>query len=234
MKHTKYSILLMRDDSNVRRYRISPLWLKLGVYAIVCLIVLSAGGIAAGYTFWDKNRVLSESRKKMERRLVEMQVRLERLENVQKLLEGTDPEDLTALAGAVGRTASAVPQPELDLKSLFSSKDSHLAKVENLQVQFVNHSMRVSFDVNNLQQNNAALNGQVSFTLITNAGKRVAVVAKSSELNFSIQRFKRIITLFSLPKDVVQDDVFALQVKIVSPEGEMIFSDTFPMHRILS
>jgi hypothetical protein len=234
MKHTKYSVLLMRDDSNVRRFRVSPIWLRLGVYAIICLVLLAAGGIVAGYTFWDKNQVLAESRKKMERRLVEMQVRLERLENVQKLLEGTDPEDLTALAGTVGRKAApTMPGPEIHLKHLFSPFDTHLAKMENLQVQFVNHSMRVSFEVNNLQPNKS-LSGDVSFKLITNAGKQFKVDANSKHLNFSIQRFKRIITKFRLPKDVARDDIFALQVKIVSPKGDMIFSDTFPIYRIVS
>lgn len=235
MKHTKYSVLLMRDDSNVRRFRVSPFWLKLGVYALVCIVVLAAAGIVGGYTFWHKNQALSQSRKTLERRLVEMQVRLERLENVEKLMERTDPEELTALAGSVGRKPGpVVPPPDINLSTLFVQADSHLCRVENLQVQFVNHSMRTSFDVNNLQLDNKVLVGDVSFALVTNGGKVLKVEARSKDLNFSIQRFKRIISKFSLPKNVARDDIFALQVKIVSPQGEMIFSDTFPLYRIIA
>ena len=48
MNHEKYSVLFMRDDRRVKRFRVSPFWIKTVVYFVTIVFLSAAGGITSG------------------------------------------------------------------------------------------------------------------------------------------------------------------------------------------
>jgi hypothetical protein len=229
----KFSVLLMRDDSNVRRFRVGSFWLKLLVYIEVLLIILAAGGIYAGYTFWRQNAMLEEQRVVLEKRLREAHVHLERLQNVEKILQSNDPEELQTLLGSMS-IDKRPERPPIDLGKLFRSVDKQQAVVDNMSVKAVrDNSLRVSFDLNNADSSRA-LSGHVELALVTKDGMISDVEANDEDLGFQIQRYKKIVTTFPLPEGMLVKDIFGLRVTIKNPSDATVFSETYQLSEFMS
>lgn len=109
-----YSLLLMRDDGKVRRLRVSPLVLRVLVTCLFLLPVLTGLGIWAAMTFWQGNTALVDANRVLERQLKETQVELERLANLEALLEQEDPARLHALVAprVTPRQQADNPEPQ--------------------------------------------------------------------------------------------------------------------------
>jgi hypothetical protein len=229
----KYSILLMRDDSRVKRFRLSPAWLKTFVYLLILLIALGIGGIVVGVKFWQGNNTLLAENKDLRKRLAGAKVQLERLENVQQILAQQDIEEVQSLYGSMNiETSKPELAPPVDLGELFDKVDLHQVKVTNLQARLGSSTMRVYFELNN--QSDRRLAGLVSVALVTNNGNIIQVAAGDSDLSFSINRFKRVRVRFSLPKGVSKNDVFGVRLDIQDNDGNTIFTETYPLFSIVS
>lgn len=235
MKNSKYSVLFMRDDKNVKRFRLSPAWLKIALYLEFLLVFAAAGGVYAGYTFWKQASTLRLEKLNYEQRLTEAQVKLERLENVQQILKSYDPSELQTLLTATPIETKTVVQesPPVDLKQLFERTDAMMAGIENLKARVSGNTMTVSFDINNLKTN-GVLSGDVIIQLMMSDGNIKDVDADKSDLNFQIQRFKRVRATFTLPRGVAEKDVFGIRLTIKSPEEQVIFCETYPLANILA
>ena len=99
----KYSVLIMRDDADVRRFRISPGLMRGLVWGFALLVLVTGVGLYSGARFWAEGARLAEEKKALERRLIEAEVQLERLSNVESILKSNDPEELQALVGGMGQ-----------------------------------------------------------------------------------------------------------------------------------
>lgn len=256
----KYSVLFMRDDAHVRRFRISPGLMRGLAWGLGVLVLATGVGLYAGARYWAEGARLAEENRTLERRLIEAEVQLERLSNVESILKSNDPEDLQALVGGTGhfpgdaRSGDARPGPAgkgagtppvqaagvgggagqpLNLAELFESKDMKLAGVENLQLRLTGENAQVRLDLNNLQPERL-LNGRVDLLLMSVAGKLTPVPVPEAELAFSIQRFKRIQAAFTLPEGLDRQSLFALRVVIRGQDGKAIYSETYQIARILA
>lgn len=236
----KYNLLFMRDDSRVRRLRLSPFWLRLGAY-LLALLALTAGlGVWGSVHFWQAARVLDEDKTSLERQLAEVRLRLERLENVEKLLKGGDGDDLKTIQRPVpGETKApdkadkrepAPALPAVDLPALLAKVDLRQVSVDNLKAAMAEEQVKVAFDLNNLNQ--TPLAGQIVLWLVTNSGQQIKVSAPDPDLNFQIQRFKKVTVTFAMPKGFERKDFYALRVVVNGPSG-VIFSETLPLASLL-
>lgn len=45
MGSTKYNVLFMRDDDTVKRYRLSPFWLRMLFWFVILLALLAGGSL---------------------------------------------------------------------------------------------------------------------------------------------------------------------------------------------
>ena len=244
MSDSKFSVLLMRDNTDVRRFSVSPTWLKLSAAALGALVLFAAGWIYLGLSSWCGSRVLQSEKKALEQRLVEAELKLERLGNMEKILRSYDPKELQSIMGPGSAETDSVRQPvappaappaasgPLDLPRLFSRMSSKQIAVANLQAEAQGDQITVSFDLTNIQRP-AQLSGQADVQFIRNDGVMIPVQANKSDLSFQIQRFKRIKTTFSLPGPLTAKDVFALRLEIKSEEGRLVFTETYPLSRIL-
>lgn len=253
MSDSKFSILLMRDNTDVKRFSISPTWLKMFVVAQGVLVLFAVGGIYLGISSWWGSRALQSEKKALEQRLVEAEVKLERLGNMEKILRSYDPKELQSLMGSSPVESDSVRQPVsppdqapaaqaapapapaaggLDLARLFSRLSTRQIAVGNLQATAQGSQVTVSFDLTNVQ-GAAPLSGQADVLFIRNDGAVVPVQVNKNDLSFQIQRLKRIKTTFSLPGQLTAKDIFALRLEIKSEEGKIVFTETYPLNRIL-
>ncbi|WP_285906222.1 hypothetical protein [Pseudodesulfovibrio pelocollis] len=234
MSNSKYSVLFMRDDRDVTRYRVSPFWLKMFIFVQVFLLLCAAGGIFMGVRGVKRNVDLRTENKSLEQRLVDAEVRLERLGNMEKILQSYDPAELQSLlAAATSELEREKEGNAVDLNRIFTRVDTQLVSVENLQARVSSRKMTVSFDLNNLQSARAAA-GQATIALVKKDGGTQMAKTNASDLAFQIQRFKRMQTTFSLPDGVEQKDVFGLRLEIKGSDGEVVFAETYPLYHILA
>lgn len=235
MVKSKYNVLLMRDDTNVRRYRLSPFWIRLALYSVIVLLLVAAGGGYAGFTYWKENRVLVKENRDISRELMDVRMELERLENIDQILKSNDPEELQSLIGSVSAEIEnqEPAAPPLNLNSMFEFVDLQQVRVDDLQAKFVNNGMRVSFHLNNLIAE-GTLSGQADIKLLASDGSIVDVSTNDAQLTFQIQRFKRITTNFPLPEKYGKNSLFALRLVIKNEQDQIIFSETFPLAHILA
>ncbi|WP_316897703.1 hypothetical protein [Pseudodesulfovibrio indicus] len=234
MSDSKYSVLFMRDDRDVTRYRVSPFWLKMFVCSQIFLLLCAAGGIYMGVRGFKINADLQSEKKGLEQRLVDAEVRLERLGNMEKILESYDPTELQSLLSAA---TSEAEQPEereeVNLNKIFIRTDTRQVGVENMQAKLAGRKLSVSFELNNLQASKS-MAGQADFVFLTKGGKVEDAETNKDDLSFQIQRFKRIQTTFLLPEGMDQKDLFGLRLEIRGKDGDVIFAETYPFYHILA
>lgn len=234
MSDSKYSVLFMRDDRDVTRYRVSPFWLKMFICTQVFLFLCAAGGIFMGVRGFKINADLHGVNKGLEQRLVDAEVRLERLGNMEKILQSYDPAELQSLLSAATSEVEQQLEPaQVDLNKVFTRVDTQQVGVENLQATIAKRKVDVSFELNNLQSAKAVV-GQADLSLVKKDGTTQEAQINKNDLSFQIQRFKRIQTVFVLPDGVDQKDLFGLRLEIRGKDGDVIFAETYPFYHILS
>jgi len=233
----KYNVLMMRDNTPVRRYRLAPVWLKLALYFLLVLLIVAGAGGYFGLMFWKQNRVLTEEHAATMRELREAHIELERLKNIEQILRSSAAKE-SAESGTAARDATKTPppppQPPVDLTRIFTRTDMQHVRVDNMQARINGERhIQVVFNLNNLQTEDA-IAGVASLAVVTNDGKDKQPQLNQSELIFQIQRFKQISTSFGLPAGLTRGEVFGLRLVIKNNEGQVIFSDVYPLARILS
>ncbi|MEZ7197664.1 hypothetical protein [Pseudodesulfovibrio karagichevae] len=235
MSDSKYSVLFMRDDRDVTRYRLSPFWLKMFVFSQVFLLLCAAGGIYMGVRGFRINAALHNQKKDLEQRLVDAEVRLERLGNMEKILESYDPAELQSLLSAATTEAEQQPEPreDINLNKIFTRTDTRQVGVENMQAKLTGRKLTVTFELNNLQASKS-MAGQADFIYLTKGGRSEDAETNKDDLSFQIQRFKRIRTTFLLPEGMDRKDLFGLRLEIKGKDGDVIFAETYPFYHILA
>ncbi|MFV0348244.1 MAG: hypothetical protein ACK5JO_06615 [Halodesulfovibrio sp.] len=228
----KYSVLFMRDDTKVHRFRISPMWLKLLIWMQLILVVTASLGIYAGYTYWDQNAALQSERADLQRELRATQVQLERLENIEQILQSNDPEELQALFGTMSIEDSSKEKPTVDLSALLATEDVQLVSVENVMLKPADDgTIRLSFDINNLDSAKT-IDGITNLSIVGRDGQVFPINADSKDLKFTISRFKKVVTSFSLPETTTLKDLYALRIAI-NADNKTVLKDLFPIESIL-
>lgn len=235
MSDSKYSVLFMRDDRDVTRYRVSPFWLRMFLFSQVFLLLCAVGGIYMGVRGFRVNSALHSENRDLEQRLVDAEVRLERLGNMEKILESYDPAELQSLLSAATSEVEEHKdvRPEVDLNRIFVRTDTRQVGVENMQAKLAGNKLDVTFELNNLLAS-TAMAGQADFIFLTKDGTALAAKTNKSDLSFQIQRFKRMETSIPLPDGRDKKDLFALRLVIKGKDGDVIFAETYPLYHILA
>lgn len=104
-KQTHYNLLLMRDDSNARTFRVHSTALRVFFLLLVVLMFGGAGGIAGGVHFFKEYLTLAEKSEIQEKELGEMRLQLERLVNLESLIVASNGSVPLAKNEEVGLTA---------------------------------------------------------------------------------------------------------------------------------
>lgn len=218
----KYSVLIMRDDTKVRRYRVSPSSLRILLIVFFCVLLVATCGIFTSFSLWEKNSELTSERRTMQKELRDLKVYVERLENIEQILQSNDPEELQALFSSMSVAASTEMPPPVDLASILQSVDANVVVVSNLKLQkATGGNLRLSLKLDN-KNAKGTVRGAIALSFITREGKVVAIDASKKDMDFSINRFKRIVTTFSIPEAILLQDAYALQLNINSNKTTLL------------
>ena len=116
-KSASYSILFLKDDSKVVRFRLKPFWIKF--LAIVFIVFSGASGTAgyAAHYYWKKYQVLQLERTELAEKLGENRRQLGRFAGVERIKESTMPRStmtgVTAIAaGPEGANGNGAESPQ--------------------------------------------------------------------------------------------------------------------------
>lgn len=107
-KSASYSILLLKDDSKVVRFRLKPVWIK---FLAILFIFFSGASGTAGYAahyYWKKYQLLQFERAELTQKLGENRRQLGRFAGMEKIKESTMPRStMTGVAAITGGTEAA-------------------------------------------------------------------------------------------------------------------------------
>ena len=89
-KQTHYSLLLMRDDTEARSYRVHGRVLRFFIWFFLLFVAVGAAGIAGSVYFWEEYRTLAKRYEAQEREVSEMKLHLERLVTLETVLAASN------------------------------------------------------------------------------------------------------------------------------------------------
>ncbi len=236
MKSNKFNVILMRDDTSVKNFRLSTFWIKLLLLIFVLLIIASGTGIYLSYVFYEEKSEMALLYERKAESLNEAERELKRLQNVEKMFESYNEDQLRSLLIVQRQEEHREEHQDsttaVDLGDILEPLDKNIVSVSNVQARFVQGRMRVQLEVNNLA-GNETVSGRIHIFLIRNDGTTIDLNLEDRELYYAIARFKKIDTTFSLPEEVDQESIFALRIKARDEEGSTVYSDVFLISSIL-
>lgn len=222
-KDSNFSVLFMRDDSDVKTVRVSPkrLRLLLWVSGVAALLVLA--GLAVGLRSFVGYRVLLTERRGLESSLAEAQVALERLGNLDKIQKSQGaPKD--AAAGKAQGEQKALPAAA---QRAFTKVNTGAMTVESLRCQLGGQNMSITFDLNN--RASGGLSGDIRLLVLRNDGSLTPLDVPAQDLTYQIQRYKRISTSAPIPEGLTRREALGLRIEINTSEGELVFGETYAL-----
>ncbi|MEF2143812.1 MAG: hypothetical protein V3573_00070 [Desulfovibrionaceae bacterium] len=227
MSDSKYSILFMRDDKDVRAFRLNPFWLKALLVGLVLLVVTAVAGVYFGATSLLENLRFKNENKELVSRLSEAELRLSSLANMEKILESYDSREVESMLTTEPAQPEPVKsEPTIDLNSIFSKVDTGAVRLEDLKLEIGPERVEVMFNLlNNL--NNTQLAGAISLALVTNDGRTLDLEADDADLSFQIQRRKPVRAQVALPEGVAKENVFGLRLTVKRADGKVVYSETY-------
>ena len=233
MSEAKYNVIFMRDDASVKRWRISSWCIKLFISLLIFLVIISILSTYLAINFFQEKKSLRLSLMQTTKLLNDTRFKLERLENVQKILDSYNSEQLEALLVKHKLNASGTRLAgAIDLKEIFQSVDLHMLKIENVQARYFKDKMQIQFELNNLTSGRT-LKGDVNLYLIGRDGTEVELNIEPQTQHFEINHFKRIKATFVPPDFLPRTEIFGIRIKIIDQEGKIIFCETYPLSHIL-
>lgn len=225
----KYSVILMRDDTSVKRFRIRPFWIRSLLTLFFLAVTLAVLGGYLAVTFYQEKKEVRTDLQVLSRNLQQTVEELEKKRNIQEIFETYESEDLHSfLTINDSRQHNA---PALDLKDVFEYEDRGIVGVDNVQAGFNGNRMRVRLDVNNLVEGET-IRGRIFLHLVLRDGQQVDLDLDHGDLDYAISRFKNVDAAFDLPDDLSPESIFALRVKVRDDDLRIIYNETFPLSRI--
>ncbi len=231
MRDSKYSILFMRDDTDVRRFRISPFWLRGYLIAQFMLILVAIGSLYFGITSWHDNYTLSSEKQDLDKRLEDAELRLSTLGNMEKILEAYDKKELQTLLTQTPGDITNPPQTAVDLAAIFTPVDDGLVVVDEIKATFSGSKLTVNFKLEN-PKSATTIAGRVALSLVATDGIVHPLEGKASDLSFQIQKRKFVRATVGLPENLSRSKAFGLRISITNSDGKVIFGETYPFYNI--
>lgn len=231
-KAYKYNVILMRDDTSVKNFRLSPFWIKFLAFFLVFLVVTSGAGLYYSYVFFEEKKEITHLYEDRMETFEEMQRELKRLRNVEQTFESYNEEELRSFLSAQSLEENDSSDSEVELDDIFAPVDQDIVGVANVQASMDQDKMRVQLEVNNME-GEGTISGRIYFFLIQNDGTLIELDLEDNDLYYSIARFKRVDTTFDLPDGAELESLFALRITARDDNQELIFSQTYPLTRIL-
>ena len=250
----KINVIWFRDEEPARRLRLRAGWIRAFTYFLVLLVLIAAGGVFGAAEFWRRTQEVQSGKREVEKRLSETLLKLERLQNIEKLLQTSDPTELSQLLAGLGIDSGAgKPQPSpapqqgakgkdqgrngqappaekpagFDLADVMGRVDLGQVAVENFRGKVDAKGAQLGFDLSNLMPQPQSGGGQL--LAISRDGGAFPLQTGKDELTFNIQRFKQVAAQALLPQGLDPAQIFGFRLVLTNASGKTIFSETYPL-----
>lgn len=124
-KQSHYNLLLMKDDSPARTFRVHGVALKILLAIFLVFLIAGGAGIAGGIYFFEEYLRLTSQNEMQEKELSEMRLQLERLVNLESLIVASNSTPPLAKNEEVGATA---PPPKVIADGALPAADMQSAE----------------------------------------------------------------------------------------------------------
>jgi len=254
--HGKLNLIWFRDQEPAKRLCIRSGWIRAVTYLMVFVTLCAAGGLFAAYEFWRRGQEMQSERREVEKRLSDTLLKLERLQNIEKLLQTSDANELSQLLAGMGLESTAAKaqgksakdvkdSPKdaakdakngssererpagFDLASVMGKVDLGQVGVENFRAKVEPKGLSYGFDLSNLMPQ--ALSGNGQLLAVSREGNMVPLQTGKDDLGFNIQRFKQVAALAPIPQGLEPGTIFAVRLVLTNASGKTIFSETYPL-----
>lgn len=251
--HGKLNLIWFRDQEPAKRLCIRTGWIRAVTYFMVFVTLCAAGGLFAAYEFWRRGQEMQNERREVEKRLSDTLLKLERLQNIEKLLQTSDANELSQLLAGMGLESTAAksqgksakdspkdspkdaaknsPPAErpagFDLASVMGKVDLGQVGVENFRAKIEPKGLSYGFDLSNLMPQSLSGNGQL--LAVSRDGNMVPLQTGKDDLGFNIQRFKQVAALAPVPQGLEPGTIFGVRLVLTNASGKTIFSETYPL-----
>ncbi len=224
-KDASYSVLFMRDDTDVKSFRVSPRRLRTlvwtgGVLGVLLLVALVLGA----HAFLGYSSVLAEKRA-LELKLADAQVERERSGNIEMMQKALGEKGGKGAGDDKAQPAQSASGGHSG--RIFVRQNTGGIAVENVRASVAGNTVHASFDLNN--RAGEPLSGEVHLLLLKTDGALQELDWPAQDLTFQIQRFKRIATSAKLPEGAARRDALGLRMEITNSSGELLFGETFAL-----
>ncbi|WP_243357751.1 hypothetical protein [Fundidesulfovibrio terrae] len=250
----KLNLIWFRDEEPAKRLRVRPGWIRAFTYFLVLVVLGAGGGIFTAYEFWRRSQDMQAEKRDVEKRLNETLLKLERLQNIEKLLQTSDASEMAQLLGGLnvdtqaGKAPQAAPNaksggkdapaakngtpererpPGFDLADVMGKVDLGQVGVENFRAKVDAKGIHYGFDLSNLMPQ--ALSGSGQLLAVGRDGGVIPVPTGKEDLGFSIQRFKQVSSQAALPQGVDPGNLYGFRLVLSNASGKTIFSETYPL-----
>lgn len=224
--NVKYNVLFMRDDSRVRSFRISNRWLSLIVYGSVVLMILAIAGAAMTFKYWRLAHTLDDSVNEMRLAVDRKDVELERLLNLNKIMQA----EMTALISTHKRISpvtvpavsqAAIPEPVGSETPKVEVSQPGKVQIEGFRLAHSGNHLNLTYTIKNLSKDKIA--GRINFYVAGSDGKFAKVDVngdKSYNIKFSKQARTDIATSG-------KDGVRQIRIEVVDDHNRVLLSQNY-------
>ncbi|MFW6324639.1 MAG: hypothetical protein ACOC0U_06190 [Desulfovibrionales bacterium] len=232
MRKSRYTLLFIRNDSSIRRFRLTPFFLLLTVLGSILLMSIAVGGSYVGYLFWVKYHSLRESQDRLQKQLVQKESRLNRLENLEKFLHSFDPEKLEVLLGMnSGSSPGEANKPAEKEAPAYVDVDRGVVRLSNLDVSSEGENIRLAFRILTVDQGTPT-SGRMRVQLIGQEGTAIAVKtdAVHGGTSYRIRRFKDMDLKVPLPVGSSMKDIAFVRLLALDEKETLVLSKTVELN----
>lgn len=237
MARNKFTLLFIRNDSNVKRLKVSPSVFILVTSFAALLITLGVSGSYLGYLFWSRYQDLRVLHSSMEKELTIHQKKLGRLQNLEQFLRSFDPEKLNILLDdsmTSGTGKETAPIDRQSVAELVPEYNAGIVQVEGIRLKQESDMYRLTFSVHNTDPPGPAGGSVELFLHTTTGGMPLDSSHLKGDLRFLIRNFKTMDIRFSLPQELEIENVTSLRLVVVDNEGTAMFSKSYLISQILN
>lgn len=223
----KYSVILMRDDHTVKHFHFRPIWIRIVIFSIIFILSVSTLFGYVSVKLWLKTNYLNERIEQKDVQLQQNIVRLNRLENIEKVVAFRDPEQLEKLlTGQLADLYSPDSTSKVNLWEYYKTIETDRFSIENLKVKSPNaHTLTLRFDLKN-QDDGKAVRGKADIVILTDSAKLVEKGLSDNNQIFQIKHFKTFTKTIHLPDGMSTKNIFALRLVISGPQGNVLYGIT--------
>lgn len=239
------SIILMRDNGPRKNYHLRRKTF-LGLLLFFTLSPLLGAFLAWGcWHLWTRAEFLAEKNSRLELELADTSAKLDRLENLESLLQESAVPGrdiiLRRLAARSSQSAAAAPQEAAEPgpqaadegpgHEEFPAIDSGRIQVSNVQARAMRgNTLRIGLDLRN-PENEQIISGIVRATLLTADGQRVALQFEPADAGaFRISRFKRAVLVSRVERKLSLIDASVI-LEVAGQDGDELYRNIFAVER---